>query len=184
MFRRRRIDIMPPMRSTFALVAAAWVVLAGTAAADSTPPPAAAPDGPRPHVLGCPARDETDELALRMFRGLLDPAKWDLDILPVTALAAELVERVAATRPAAVVLAALPPGGLAHTRHLCKRLRARLPGAKIVVGRWGLRGNVEQNQDELQDAGADQVATTLLEARDLLNSWLPVLAQEGAKAAG
>jgi len=76
----------------------------------------------------------------------------------------------------------LPPGGLAHTRYLCKRLRARLPQARIVVGRWGLKGNTEENREQLQAAGADQVETTLLETRTHLIAWLPVLTHKGAKA--
>jgi hypothetical protein len=55
----------------------------------------------------------------------------------------------------------------------------QLPDAKIVVGRWGLKIKVEQNEEQLRDAGADQVKTNLLETRQHLNSWLPVLA--GAK---
>jgi hypothetical protein len=76
----------------------------------------------------------------------------------------------------------LPPGGLARTRYLCKRLRARLPNAKIVVGLWGLKSNVEQNQDDLLEAGADQAETALLETRTHLSTWRPVLAQEEVNA--
>jgi hypothetical protein len=53
----------------------------------------------------------------------------------------------------------LPPGGLAHTRYLCKKLRARFLKVKIVVGRWGLNDNVEANRKQLQDDGADLTAT-------------------------
>jgi hypothetical protein len=97
-------------------------------------------------------------------------------------LSAELVALAGEKEPAVVCIGALPPGGLAHTRYLCKRLRARLPNAKIVVGRWGLKGNVEQNQEQLREAGADQVETTLLETRRHLSTWLPVLAHEKARA--
>ena len=57
-----------------------------------------------------------------------------------------------------------------------------LAGVRIVVGRWGLKGNVEENQEQLREAGADQVETTLLETRTHLTSWLPVLSPAGAKA--
>jgi hypothetical protein len=46
---------------------------------------------------------------------------------------------------------------------LCKRLRVQLPDAKIVVGRWGLEINVEQNEEQLRDAGAE-VKTTAASA--------------------
>ena len=133
-------------------------------------------------VLGCPGHDAADALALEMLGQLLDPAQWQVEVLSIEMLSSELVALAGEREPAVVCIGALPPGGLAHTRYLCKRLRARLPQARIVVGRWGLKGNVEQNQEQLQAAGADQVETTLLETRTHLVAWLPVLTQEGAKA--
>jgi hypothetical protein len=116
-----------------------------------------------------------------MLRQLLDPDRWDMEVLSMDMLSAELVALAGEKQPAIVCIGALPPGGLAHTRYLCKRLRGRLPDAKIVVGRWGLKGNVEQNQEQLREAGADQVETNLLETRNHLTSWLPVLAREEVK---
>jgi hypothetical protein len=127
-------------------------------------------------ILACPARDQADRLALEMLRQLLDPAKWGVEIAAAETLTADLVAQVAEQAPALVCIGALPPGGLAHTRYLCKKLRARLPGVKIVVGRWGLTGNVEVNREQLQDAGADLTATTILETRSQLTSLLSILA--------
>jgi predicted PurR-regulated permease PerM len=143
-------------------------------------PPSTPVDGPLAMVLGCPARDETDELALRMFRNLLDPVRWDLDVLPVAALASELLDRVDQTRLAAVVMAALPPGGLAHTRYLCKRLRQQFPDLKIAVGLWGLEGDIDHAREALAAAGADHVATTMLETQAQLTEWLPVFCTAAA----
>ncbi len=135
-------------------------------------------------LLGCPGHGEADRLALEMLRQLLDSAHWDVEILSTEMLSAELVALAGQKEPAVVCIGAVPPGGLAHTRYLCKRLRARLPQARIVIGRWGLKGNLEQNQEQLRDAGADQVETTLLDTRNHLDSWLPVLAYQETKAAG
>ena len=143
------------------------------------------PDSPAPpkvRILGCPGHDEGDRLALEMLRQLLDPAMWEMEVLSLEMLSAELVALAGEKAPAVICIGALPPGGLAHTRYLCKRLRARLPEAKIVVGRWGLKDDVEQNDEQLREAGADQVATTLLETRRHLSAWLPVLAQAEAKS--
>jgi hypothetical protein len=52
---------------------------------------------------------------------------------------------------------------MAHTRYLCKRLRASFPALKIVVGRWGSPGNSPDSQELLRQAGADAVGTTLHE---------------------
>ena len=131
----------------------------------------------RLRVLACPARDQADRLALEMLRQLLDPAKWVVEIAAVETMTADLVAQVAEQTPALVCIGALPPGGLAHTRYLCKKLRARFPEVKIVVGRWGLTDDVEANREQLQDAGADLTATTMLETRSQLNSLLPILTQ-------
>jgi predicted PurR-regulated permease PerM len=135
-------------------------------------------------VLACPARDQADRLALEMLRQLLDPAKWVVRIAAVETMTADLVTQVAEQTPALVCIGALPPGGLAHTRYLCKKLRARFPKIKIVVGRWGLRGNAEENREQFQDAGADLMATTMLETRSQLGSLRPILVQEKSRNEG
>jgi predicted PurR-regulated permease PerM len=146
--------------------------------ADGAAAEEAPPELPRVRVLGCPARDQADYLGLQMLQQLLGPARWDMEIVSAEMLTAELLERVAEHEPAAICIGALPPGGLAHTRYLCKRLRARFPEVKVVVGRWGLKGNVEQNREQLRQVGADLAATTLLETRDQLNAWFPVLTRQ------
>lgn len=143
---------------------------------------AEAPAPSRVRILGCPGHDEGDRLALEMLRQLLDPAVWEMEILSLEMLSAELVALAGEKAPAVICIGALPPGGLAHTRYLCKRLRARLPKTKIVVGRWGLKDDVEQNEEQLREAGAEQVSTTLLETRRHLNTWLPVFAQAEPKS--
>jgi hypothetical protein len=53
----------------------------------------------------------------------------------------------------------VPPGGLTHTRYLCKRLRNRFPQIRIVVGRWGA-SDLENQRQSLNAAGADYLGTT------------------------
>ncbi len=87
-------------------------------------------NGPPPvqvQVLGCPARDQEDELAMHMFRQLLASSKCHMDVISTTTLTGEVVSRVQRERPAVVCIGALPPGGLAQTRYLCMRLRATSP---------------------------------------------------------
>jgi predicted PurR-regulated permease PerM len=132
------------------------------------------------YILACPARDEMDRLALIMLQQLLDPSKWEVEVTGVEALVSEIADQVAERKPGLVCIAALPPGGLAHTRYLCKRLRARFPKIKIVVGRWGLKGNLDTNRQQVLEAGADVMATTLPETQGYLRSLLPVLTQKQA----
>jgi hypothetical protein len=70
-----------------------------------------------------------------------------------------------------VCLGALPASGLAaRTRYLSKRLRARFPDLRIIVGRWGLREEDGTARRHLEAAGASYVGTTLVETRDHLQT--------------
>jgi predicted PurR-regulated permease PerM len=121
-----------------------------------------------PYVLGCAAGDEADEIALLMLRQLLSPGDCVIDVAAAQALSGEIVSLAAERKPAVVLIAALPPGGLAQTRHLCKRLRARFPAVKILVGRWGGAGQGPGDREVLLAAGADEVGSTLRQSRDQL----------------
>lgn len=127
-------------------------------------------------LLACPAHDEEDRLALEMLRELLDSRQWSVEIVTVETLASEIVSKIEQDRVPIICIAALPPGGLAHTRYLCKRIRSRAPDVKIMVGRWGLKNGVESNEERLREAGGDYMATTLLDTVRQLSAWLPVMA--------
>jgi len=118
---------------------------------------------PKVPILGCPAQDEADELALLMFRQLLDSTRYEVEVIPDAMLTSEVVALVGEKSPALILIATVSPGGLAQTRHLCKRLRARFPNLKIAVGLWGT-GSEESNSILL--AGADRVGTTMIETRE------------------
>jgi len=118
---------------------------------------------PLPTILGCGARDQADEAALEIFQRVLDPQNCKLEIIPRARLISEILEQVDDERPGIICIAALPPGGLAHTRLLCKRLKQRHPSLKIVVARWGLRIQIEENRTELLAAGATHFGTSLEE---------------------
>jgi hypothetical protein len=132
--------------------------------------------------FGCPARDDADRVALEMLQGLLDPGRWKLEVMTQHTLTAELLDRVAERRPALACIAALPPGGLAHTRYLCKRLDARFPDLRIIVGRFGLGAQTGENAASFSDASTVRTATSLLEARRQLMTLLPVLVHERDRA--
>src|SRR5262249_1207302 len=69
-------------------------------------------------VLGCPARDPFDELALRMLQQLVQSRRCRLEVLSAMTLTTEVLAQVREEEPALVCVAALPPEGLAHTRYL------------------------------------------------------------------
>lgn len=123
---------------------------------------------PRPTIVGYGARDHADEVALEIFQRVLDPQSCRLEIIPRDRLISEVLEQVDEDRPGIICIAALPPGGLAHTRLLCKRLKQRHPSVKIVVARWGLRTEMEENREELIAAGATYFGTSLEETANQL----------------
>jgi predicted PurR-regulated permease PerM len=126
-------------------------------------------------VLALPARDELDHLTLLMLQQLLDPARWDIVVAPASRLAAETLSFVREQAPVVVCVGSLPPGGTAHVRYLCKRLRSRFPDLKILVGRWMEASTVELDMDPFRASGADKVESTLLQMCQQLMTWLPVL---------
>ena len=118
---------------------------------------------PKVPILGCPAQDEADELALHMFRLLLDSTRYEVEVMSDAVLTSEIVAFIGEKSPSMIFIATVSPGGLAQTRYLCKRLRARFPNLKIAVGRWGM-GSEDSNSILL--AGADRVGITMIETRE------------------
>jgi predicted PurR-regulated permease PerM len=131
---------------------------------------------PPVRVCAFPATDEVDELALTIFDQLLRPPNCEIEIASPKVLTSEAMALVEKGEAAVVLIAAVPPGGLAQIRYLCKRLRAHFPELKILVGRWGFKDNLERTRERLQAAGADHVATTLIESRNQLLPLVQVLA--------
>ena len=72
--------------------------------------------------------------------------------------------------PAGIVVSGVEDMGRA--RHLVKRLRAVCPETPIVVGCWGSPGSAKHRAD-LCAAGADEVVTTLGQARSDLLRLMP-----------
>jgi predicted PurR-regulated permease PerM len=134
---------------------------------DPAPPPLV--------IFGCAGRALEDRVGLEALARLLDPRRWRLELVAQETLTSELLERVAQEKPAALCIAALPPGGLAHTRYLCKRLRGRFPELRIVVGRWGENAEVPRSTALLEEAGVLSEAVTLLETRQQLLALFPLL---------
>jgi predicted PurR-regulated permease PerM len=134
---------------------------------------------PKVPILGCPAQDEADELALLMFRQLLDCTKYEVEIMSDAMLTAEVVALIGEKNPAMICIAAVPPGGLSHTRYLCKRLRARFPNLKIAVGRWGIGS---EDSDSILHAGADKVGTTMIETREQMIQLCRISPQSEAQS--
>lgn len=132
----------------------------------------------RARILSCPATDETDQIVLQMLSQFLDPMHWDVEQVALETLTSELQEKIRQSPPDIVIIVSVPPGGLAHCRYLCKRLRNASSDVPILVVRCGQKRFAKRDREQLERAGASFVTWSLLESRDLLKSRLPLLTQK------
>lgn len=139
--------------------------------------------GPQVVVFGCPVSDGLDELSLRLLGKMLEGSRCDFRVLSANMLSAEVVARVREQPEALICLASLPPNGIARTRYLCKRLRADIPGVKLLVCRWGAGEHVARVREKLLSAGADHITLSLRETRTQILSLLPVLSAQQRQTA-
>jgi len=133
-----------------------------------------APPGPREplRVLGYATNGVADELALAMLAQLLDDLPIAVEITRTRMQASELVSFVQQQGFAVVCIADLPPSPPSKTRYLVKRLRAALPEVRILVGRWGPPELADETTLVLQEAGANHVASTLVETRTYIGELM------------
>jgi len=114
-----------------------------------------------------------------VFAMTLDATRWEVKVAGDETLASELIEMVGEFRPAVVVIATMPPGGVSHARYLLTRLRSRFPEVKLLVGRWGVDSAVLDPRSEAIK-NTDGVDRTLGDTRKRLAELLPTLATDGA----
>ena len=136
-----------------------------TRCARDRPSTPAAATGSR--VLGLAAESQADALLLQMLRvSVGEAAEW---LLLPHGERARSVELAIKQKPELICIAALPPTSNVNARFLCRRLRAELPEAYIVV----LVPEAESQRSKesaarLREAGASITASSLREATRLL----------------
>jgi len=127
-------------------------------------------------VLCLPARDEADEIAGMMFAQVLIRAGFQAESVSITALAGEMVQMVEAKKADIVVISALPPAAVTHSRYLCKRLHSKFPDRNVVVGLWTLKGDIAAAKQRIACVQTDTVANTfqmaIRELEQLVHSLL------------
>ena len=137
--------------------------------------PGEVPQTEKVRVLVIPAKDASDEIAGNMLSSLMDDKIWEVDVSPVAQLTSEVMQRAETFQPAVIVICTLPPGGLAHTRYVCKRIAKQFPKARIVVGRCGASADAPEAASLLTEAGASHIANNLADTVHHLNTWSAVL---------
>lgn len=124
-------------------------------------------DVPLP-ILGYPVNASSDELALQMLGYALAGSDVTLHVASARMMVSELVTTVVRDGYRVVCIADLPPSPSVRSRYLVKKLRAAAPDLRVIVGRWSPAKLADGAPDPLLRAGANHVATTLLETRDQL----------------
>lgn len=129
---------------------------------------------PRHRILGVPSRNDADELVWAMLTHLFDTDRFELQSVGSDALASEVGPAAIEAHPDIICVTCVPPGGLTHARHICKRLRVAIPNVRILVIRPGGQvGEFAETQPLTEDATMAVVAT-LSEARVRIDQMLLV----------
>jgi predicted PurR-regulated permease PerM len=130
-----------------------------------TPPPAPGPgSAPGFRVLGVAVHNATDELMWELLVQLLDPATISSETVGSASLASEVSVAAQLHAPDLMCVVSSPPGGLAQTRYICRRLRARLPDVRILVFRPGMPEGARHLAEKLVEDGANGIAYSFEDA--------------------
>ena len=115
-------------------------------------------------VLCAGARGNLDDAAAAALLQLLERRGANVRLLSYESLQTAALRELDLGRPAAIVLSYLNSDSLAHARFLVRRLRRRLPEARIIVALWSFEEEEAGRRDPLEATRADYVATSLKEA--------------------
>jgi methylmalonyl-CoA mutase cobalamin-binding subunit len=124
------------------------------------------PEGADIGVVVLPAHDPADEIAGTMIANALQVRGYRVTVVSVTSLASEMVETVEREKADVVIVSALPPAAVTHSRYLCKRLHARFPDVETVVGLWTWKGDRAKARDRITCTRSVRLATSLCDAID------------------
>ena len=123
-------------------------------------------------VLGYAVNGGADEVALSMLSLSVEDLPVAFEITANRMQANELIALVRDRKVSVVYFADLPPSPSSKTRYLVKRLHAALPEVHVAVGRWAPPALADETAQPLLDAGADHVATRLVDSRKYLTGLL------------
>jgi len=115
-------------------------------------------------VLCISGRGSLDEASAAMLSQLLEMHGIGARVVPREAVTAANLGQLDVTGVQMACLCYLEPGTFANARYLVRRLRRRLPKAKIIAGFWTLTAEQAEQRHALQSTGADLVVTLLQQA--------------------
>ncbi|HYO11087.1 MAG TPA: AI-2E family transporter [Tepidisphaeraceae bacterium] len=127
------------------------------------------PKGCTVSVVCLPAHDEADEICNLMLAQLLELRGYCTYSISQAALASEMIGKVEEHRADVVVVSALPPAAVAHSRYLCKRVHVRFPEANMAVGIWAYKGELRKAKERITCIGSVQLATSLADMQRVID---------------
>jgi hypothetical protein len=118
-------------------------------------------DDERLNVLAVPADGVADSLALEFLAAKLDPKQWNVQVVPRSVLASELLAHVKSFSPVVVIVGAVTPCPIGHARYLCKRLRSRNSDLRVILTRWSTLPLQAECLEDLTRVGVNEVLTNI-----------------------
>jgi len=162
--RRAMREIIDDLGDRHQLPKTQSVTASNQAAPDAASNAAVDVSAPTVNVICLPARDEADEIVALMLAQVLGKNGISARVIPVAALASEMVTAVERAGSPQVVISALPPSAATHARYLCKRLRAERPELSITIGLWTSKQDLKRAMGRLGCTEGDKIVTSLEEA--------------------
>ena len=111
-------------------------------------------------------RGSLDEAAAAMLAQLLENRRISAKVVANNAVSAPNIFRLDVTDVQIICLSYLEPGNFTNARFLVRRLRRRMPNARIFAGFWMLSDEEAKDRNVLQETGADLVVCSLAAAME------------------
>ena len=119
-------------------------------------------------ILGYPAADDADELALLMLADVLRREDWQMNVLSSESLVSERLAAMEKESLAAVCCCSLPEGRISLVRQFCKLARERFPNLPIVAELWSPTPPPPDKPPRRLDGLTNAVAFSLADTKNYL----------------
>jgi hypothetical protein len=110
-----------------------------------------------------------------MLAQLLGRQGIEASVMPTDAVAPSAMFSLDTANVQIVCLSYLEPGGFTNARYLVRRLRRKLPRARILVGLWTLNDEDAKQRDALRETGADLIVTSLRQGVEQIRASIETL---------
>ncbi len=131
-------------------------------------------------VLCLAGRGELDDAAAAMLTHLLEDSGIAARMAPASSLTPDAIGSLNLAGVEVLCLSYLHPMPHAYARFVCRRLKRRRPGMKIVLGLWNLAAPAGSADQLASRADADFGAKTLTEATQAIQQMIQPVAARSA----